>query len=520
VDQEKNWKDKYKAVVLELEEKESAWRATDALLRKTISRVGIAGRGIDPMLDDQLRKIQQLSREKTDARLGPALDELSRTVSNLEDKPAVTAVNTREKTAPVTPTPLFSLLQGIQFKEEQRQELNSICDTLLNSFSDGKSTTDVTPQIHKLANLINQNISESGAVRQESVTVQSSTVTVHEVLTTLLEKLTVIQDGTDSANLLQTEVLDHIDEDEWPQTLDKIVGCISEALTRLNREKTGIEEFIIEITRQLSKISEVITSDRESNQTEIKDRRSLQHLIHDSVKSIESSFDNASEIGQLQHIVASTMQKIHSGFEDFVTRSNQRQEAINERNGHLMEQIAIMTKKTQTLNRKLRENRKKLLFDTLTGAGSRLSYDETLEQEMSRWSRYGTSFSYAILDIDFFKKINDTCGHNAGDEALKLVARMLMSEIRKADSVFRIGGEEFVLIMPATPVDMAAALVNKLRDKIARSPIHSNQKRISMTLSAGLTEPVENDNIESLSERADRALYQAKHSGRNCQFIA
>ena len=308
--------------------------STDALLRKTISRVSIAGRGIDPMLDDQLGQIQQLSREKADARLAPALDELSRAVSNPQDKPAATAVNTCEKSAPVTPTLLFSLLQGIQFKEEQRQELLSICDTLKNSFSDCKPKTDVSSQAHKLAILINQNISETGAVRQESVTVQSSTVTVHEVLTTLLEKLTVIQGGTDSANLLQTEVLDHIDEDEWPQTLDKIVGCISEALTRLNREKTGIEEFIIEITRQLSKISEVITSDRESNQTEIEDRQSLQHLIHDSVKSIESSFDNASEIGQLQHIVASTMQQRHSGFEDFVSRSNHRQEAINERNDH------------------------------------------------------------------------------------------------------------------------------------------------------------------------------------------
>ncbi len=443
--QKKDWKNKYLAIVQELEEKESAWKSTDALLRKTISCLSIAGCGIDPVLDDQRRQIESLAREKTDVDLEPAVDELSRMVSN----------------------------PGTYSQVDEQQKASD----------------------------------------------HASAVPVQEVLTALLKKLTVIQAGTDSAKPLQTELLGNIDEDELPETLDKIVESIAETLARLNREKIGVEEFIIEISRQLSKISEVITSDRESNQIELEDRQSLQYLIHDSVKSIESSFDNASEIGQIQHIVASTVQQIRSGLEDFVRRSNQRQEAINERNDRLMAQIAIMTKQTQILNRKLRENRKKLLFDTLTGAGSRLSYEETLDQEMSRWNRYGRSFSYAILDIDFFKQINDTHGHNAGDQALKLVGRMLMSEIRKADTVFRIGGEEFVLIMPATPVDKAAALVNKLRDKIARQPLHFDQERVSITLSAGLTEPIENDNIKSLSERADQALYKAKHAGRNCQFI-
>ena len=516
--QDKDWKNKYKAIVQELEEKESEWKSNDALLRKTISRLSIAGRGVDPRLDDQLKKIQKLSREKVDENLEAALQELSQIVANLEDTPSQTLSEAPEKATAEASTLLLALLQEIQFREEQRDELKSICDNLLHSLASGKNDADVKPQIHKLSTLINRNFSETGTVAEQSPVDQSSTVTVHEVLITLLEKLTVIQGGTDSANLLQTEVLDHIDEDEWPETLNKIVDCISEALSKLNKEKIELEEFIIRITQQLSKISQVIASDRESNQNDMEDRQSLQQLIQDSVKSIESDFDNASEIGQLKNIVAMTMQQIHSGIEDFVARSNQRQEAIDERNDHLVAQIATMDRKTQALNRKLQENRKKLLYDALTGAGSRLSYDETLDQQMSRWNRYGTSFSYAILDIDFFKKINDNYGHNAGDKALRLIARMLMSEIRKADQIFRIGGEEFVLLLPDTPVAKAAALVNKLRDKIAQSPIHFNQKRVSITLSAGLTEPVENDNIVSLYERADKALYKAKHSGRNCQF--
>ena len=242
--------------------------------------------------------------------------------------------------------------------------------------------------------------------------------------------------------------------------------------------------------------------------------------MHDSMKSIEADFDNASEIGQLKNVVAKNLLQIQTGIEGFVTRADERQQTIDERNSHLAAQIGAMDKKTRSLQKALDENRERLLFDTLTGAGSRLSYDEKLEQELARWSRYGTSFSYVILDIDHFKRVNDTYGHSAGDKALKIVAKTMMKQIRKSDSLYRIGGEEFVLLLPNTSVDQAAPLVDKLREGIAKSSIHCNQQRVVLTLSAGLTEPVENDGVKSLYERADSGLYQAKNSGRNCQFIA
>ncbi|MCP3689212.1 MAG: GGDEF domain-containing protein, partial [Gammaproteobacteria bacterium] len=161
-----------------------------------------------------------------------------------------------------------------------------------------------------------------------------------------------------------------------------------------------------------------------------------------------------------------------------------------------------------------------LLFDTLTGAGSRLSYDETLERELARWQRYGDAFSYAILDIDHFKKINDKYGHSAGDKALQIVVRMMMGQIRKTDSIFRIGGEEFVLLLPNTSPDKANGLVKKLRENLARSSIHCKQQPVTLTLSAGITAPLQGDVVKSLYERADKALYRAKNSGRNCQFIS
>ncbi len=521
--QDKDWKSKYKTIIQELEGKESDWADIDALLRKTISRLSIAGRGIDGKLDEQLKLIQKLSRDKQDDQLTEALDKLSRVVAALDDGPGTaTATPETEKSTVDTSSLLLALLQEIEFKENQRAELKSICGDLLKLLGKGSNPAEVRPQILKLSSLINSNFGgpDSALTEASPTTNDSPEISIHEVLTTLLEKLTVVQGTGDTAQLLQTEALDKVETNDWPETLNSIVDCIAETLNKLNLEKTELEEFIVKVTQQLGKIAEIVTTGQKDSLSDYEDRQSLQQMMHDSMKTIEANFDNASEIGQLKNVVAINLTQIQKGIDDFVVRANERHEIVDERNDHLVAQISAMDQKTRALKQKLTENRKKLLFDTLTGAGSRLSYDEAMEQELARWHRYGTSFSYAILDIDHFKKINDTYGHSAGDKALKIVAKMMMNQIRKSDALFRIGGEEFVLLLPGTTTEKAEVMVSKLRDAIATSAIHCKQQRVVLTLSSGLTEPVENDTAKSLYERADSALYKAKNSGRNCQFVA
>ena len=179
-----------------------------------------------------------------------------------------------------------------------------------------------------------------------------------------------------------------------------------------------------------------------------------------------------------------------------------------------------MEQETQELQVILEENREKLLYDSLTGVYSRLAYDDRINQELARWNRYQTPFSYVVVDIDHFKRVNDDFGHNAGDKALKIIAQIMLKNVRQSDYIFRIGGEEFVLLLSIIEADKAYEMIEKLRAAIAESSFHFKSERISVTLSAELTEARENDDVESIYERADAALYKAKHSGRNCQFVA
>ena len=131
-----------------------------------------------------------------------------------------------------------------------------------------------------------------------------------------------------------------------------------------------------------------------------------------------------------------------------------------------------------------------------------------------------TPFSYVILDIDHFKRVNDTYGHNAGDKALKIVAQMMLKYVRQSDYVFLIGGEEFVLLLTSASVAGACKFVEKMRAGIAASSFHFKGEPVNLTLSAGITETRTGDDVEAIYKRVDKALYKAKNSWRNCQFVA
>ena len=159
-------------------------------------------------------------------------------------------------------------------------------------------------------------------------------------------------------------------------------------------------------------------------------------------------------------------------------------------------------------------------LDGLTGIANRRMFDQTLEIEWNRARLIGTHLSLVLVDIDHFKRLNDTVGHQMGDECLKLIAAELANAARRAtDFVARFGGEEFVLILPGTDPLQAAQLAESARLAVKRLGIrYSNQSAgASVTISLGVASAFGDlfPSAESLVKAADRALYEAKHQGRN-----
>lgn len=153
------------------------------------------------------------------------------------------------------------------------------------------------------------------------------------------------------------------------------------------------------------------------------------------------------------------------------------------------------------------------LTDTLTGVGNRRHFDERLASEVERAWRYAQPLSLVLLDIDHFKRINDTWGHEAGDRVLRHIGATLREALRQTDSVSRFGGEEFVVLMPGLPHSEAVAAAERMRCMVESLPIEGLPQ---VTASFGVASLGPGERGERLFAHADAALYRAKARGRNC----
>lgn len=155
--------------------------------------------------------------------------------------------------------------------------------------------------------------------------------------------------------------------------------------------------------------------------------------------------------------------------------------------------------------------------DELTGLHNRRHFFDLGTQQFDIARRYGKSLTIAMFDLDHFKAVNDSYGHQLGDRALQHVARLAGAHLRAADVLARYGGEEFVLLMPETDATPAMALAERIRTAVQTQPMPSERGPIALSVSLGIARlQADDDNIETLIQRADRALYAAKAAGRNC----
>lgn len=185
------------------------------------------------------------------------------------------------------------------------------------------------------------------------------------------------------------------------------------------------------------------------------------------------------------------------------------------------EELAAANDKLEAAVRELDEKNQALEVmtrtDRLTGLANRRRLEESLQTEVLRARRYGKPFSVIMLDIDYFKVVNDSFGHQAGDNVLVAIAGLLTRTARETDVAGRWGGEEFLLVCPETELQVVAALAERLRVEFAATDFPLVGK---VTSSFGVAAFAPGDSVKTLVQRADEALYRAKDNGRNCVEVA
>jgi len=233
---------------------------------------------------------------------------------------------------------------------------------------------------------------------------------------------------------------------------------------------------------------------------------------HDKIEVCADRISQAEDIAQLEDVLADVIRETQiiqlnaQRSRDELRAARRRVEEADQRISHLQAELD----KASTLVR----------HDQLTGVLNRRGLEEAFNKEVARSRRRQATLCVALLDIDNFKKLNDSLGHQAGDQALIHLSTVIRETLRPHDTVARYGGEEFIILLPETPVgDAQTAIVRLQRELTRRIFLHDNTRQL-ITFSAGVSDLRPDDTLALVTKRADEAMYAAKQAGKNRVFVA
>ena len=319
-------------------------------------------------------------------------------------------------------------------------------------------------------------------------------------------------------SLLLQNIGQLVDEDKWltgqveimrevirePLTTDKI----NEAERRFKEviyKQSMLKHSLIEAKDSLKRLVGVFVQRLSELTTSTTD-------YHDKVEAYVGRVEGADDVVSLKNIVEELMVDTRSMQVDMLRYRDEMAEARR--------QAESAETRVRKLEVELEQVSEQVSQDQLTGALNRRGLEDAMQREMARAERSGRPLSVAVLDLDNFKRLNDTYGHQAGDEALIHLIGVVRKTLRPTDIVARYGGEEFIILFSETQLEQAVATTKRLQRELTKRYFLHNNERLLITFSAGVAQLKPGDTQEIVFARADKAMYQAKLQGRNRVVVA
>jgi diguanylate cyclase len=320
-----------------------------------------------------------------------------------------------------------------------------------------------------------------------------------------------------SLRALLTYVRDLVGDDEW------LAGQI-DTLTQTAQQQDPRDLF--EIERRLRQLS-AQQGHRRAGLSEAREKlKEMVTVFVDQIAKVsESTGTYGEQIGALsaKAAQATDIGELGSLLGELTAHTQSVQSQLQQNREELMKarsEVEATQDKLRSLEHELISLNEQVREDPLTHALNRRGLDEAFRREAARSVRHGAPLSLGLIDIDHFKKLNDTYGHHAGDQALLHLTNVIKESMRPMDQLARIGGEEFVLMLPDTTQENAKVAIVRFQRELTKRMFLQGEQRWVITFSAGVTQFRPNDELKTMTERADAALYQAKQQGRNLVLIA
>lgn len=318
--------------------------------------------------------------------------------------------------------------------------------------------------------------------------------------------------------LLLENVSELLDEDSWlrgqvdvvqeliagpiePRALEEATRSLKEVIYKQGQLKHSLSDVKVTVKNMMltfiDRLGSVATSTGD---------------FHEKIGVFSEQISHTDNIAELNKILDEVLRE---------TRTVQS-EALAARDRMILarQEVQEAEQRIHTLEAKLQHMSELVREDQLTGSLNRRGLDDVFERETARSDRRGTPLCIALLDLDDFKRLNDTYGHQAGDSALKHLVKIVKETLRTMDVIARFGGEEFLIMLPETTVEAASQTMTRLQRELTKHFFLHDNEKVLITFSAGVALRKPNEDQASLVQRADQAMYEAKKTGKNRVIVA
>ena len=548
---ESAWKEKYLAAIESSEKRESEWISERNQFQRMLVRTSLASEGQNQELDRLLASLRSELRKASldSARWHKLQERIDRQVSALDEEKAESARRTRST--------LEHLVSGLRShslfadSKDRLRELEKrlrkpetlqlhfthwlsdfagVLETGLTQVPEQQGRPGVFGRLFRSRDTLLPAPEASTAVEpagdeadldrgdaEESNQRLRIARRVGELLGHMLGQLCLEPASEARARRLQESLLNSDNWDELREGLNGVAELVIAAVSRSQRE---FESFLRRLDERLEALRQCFSDQTTAQAGRLFASQDLDREIRDELQTFGEQVESIADFDQLKASVGQHLESISGAVERFRAQETEREKNLSQQLELMHEKLAAVETHSEQVREELAEERQKALRDVLTQLPNREAWQERLAFEYQRWQRYRHPLTVGVLDIDYFKRVNDSYGHKAGDRVLQLVAKALSDRLRTTDFIARFGGEEFVVLMPETPSEIARSVLDDMRKHIAALPFHFRGDPVSVTFSAGLAEFAEGDDEDDVFDRADKALYLAKDSGRDRVLIS
>lgn len=334
-------------------------------------------------------------------------------------------------------------------------------------------------------------------------------------LSRILVQLGDLPELTERAKALEARLTQVERPDSLAELAIGVADLAQAQIANLQRTRQETDRLLVQFSERLEDIARYLKGETDEQRSAQSEQLAFGQQLLSETEALVSQTRAATDLGDLQQQVYRRLTAIDQRVRHHREREETRARAYQQRTEALYERIESLENQTQVLTRSLNKLERRATTDGLTRVANRAAYDQRIKTELQQYQRDQRPRCLVAIDIDHFKSINDRYGHQAGDKVLQIVAQHWSRRLREADFFARYGGEEFAMLLDNATDQQGLLLSNRLREGIGQLAFHFNQQPVTITVSCGITAFRDKDTPQSLFERADRALYEAKRNGRN-----